>query len=69
MLTPPDVVNHDTEVRGMSWTVWRIEPDGRRMVVACVGDQAAIGEVIDNDRGWIDYEVNYEVRQDPDDPS
>lgn len=50
----------------MSWTVWRIEPDGRRMVVACVGDQAAIGEVIDNDRGWIDYEVNYEVRQDPD---
>ncbi len=45
----------------MSWTIYRIDPDGSRTVVGCTDDQAEIGCIIDEDRHGIDWEAEYDV--------
>ena len=45
----------------MSWTIYRIDPDGSRTVIGCTDDQAEIGCIIDEDRQGIDWEPEYDV--------
>ena len=46
----------------MSWTIYRIDPDGSTVVIGCTDDQAEVGCIIDEDRQHIDWEAEYEVR-------
>ena len=49
----------------MSWTVTRIEKDGRELVIGVADDQGQIPQIILADRDQIDWEAGYGVRHDP----
>lgn len=52
-------------VKAMSYTIYRVEKDGTRSVVACVDDKREIGVEIYADRDKIDWEPKtYDVEED-----
>ena len=45
----------------MSYTVYRVDTDGSEQVVACTDDLCEVGQIIDEDRGKIDWDADYRV--------